>query len=581
MVLVSLTSGAHAVWQPPRTPANEPCPAALVHLIEYIRAEANLTSAKMVAAIERAGVRAVDLEPWADFDHPAEDSYGRKMIYEDGTFEAMAMSWVPGDVSAIHDHGTDMYHGCVKVFGNFEHTTYATDGVTLKMLTAEALRAGDSIAVEHGLIHQMANGDNGRYMSLHVYARPRWVAERGVTDDTRIFVPRAHRINIVNGGAFLAGPSREVRSSTPGLLADFATTVRDRMFTTKRVQRANAAGAMIEGESASALLADLFSARLSHAHLLDELAQHVTATDHHADSTWWDALHATARRWAAFDVETKAATNQRADSFADYAQMYDELIGLPCLANFMARFIADFFDKHVRDPANTKLLSIGCGTGLVEEHMIKAHGVRRDNLLGFDFSAAQVAEAQKRGLHARVGDCLEMRPELYGEHDVAFAGLNVFHYLPAERMGEAIERAASVLKVGGYFFGDFITPDHIRWYPNVMYGADKRIVSLRTPRLVEEGGKMYQQSSIVNLDFRAERVVLNDAGTHKRHLPAMLRVRQMFERAFGDDVALFDAVSLQPIAREADTCASTRYVVVARKTKECAPPSASSVAASA
>ncbi|KAG8469440.1 hypothetical protein KFE25_005895 [Diacronema lutheri] len=381
--------------------------------------------------------------------------------------------------------------------------------------------------------------------------------------------------------ASFADLAHAARGKALGPERTFATLVRDCVRAVERVKRAAAVGAPIEGEDERALLDALFRSRAWHAPLLDELRANTSASDHHGDSKWWAALHAAACNWAAFDAETKAATNQRADSFSEYAQMYDELIGLPCLENFMTRFIADFFDKHVRDPANTKLLSIGCGTGLVEEHMIKAHGVRRDNLLGFDFSAAQVAEAQKRGLHARVGDCLEMRPELYGEHDVAFAGLNVFHYLPAERMGEAIERAASVLKVGGYFFGDFITPDHIRWYPNVMYGADKRIVSLRTPRLVEEGGKMYQQSSIVNLDFRAERVVLNDAGTHKRHLPAMLRVRQMFERAFGDDVALFDAVSLQPIAREADTCASTRYVVVARKTKECAPPSASSVAASA
>lgn len=502
------------------------------------------------------------------------------MIFENGAFEAMAMSWVPGDVSAIHDHGTDMYHGCVKVFGIFEHSTYVFDGVNLRLTALHALAEGDTVVVEHGLIHQMANHE-GHHMSLHVYARPRADHTRGVTDDTRIFSPRAGRVDVVNGGAFLAGPAHAVSSSTAGLAADFASTVRDRMFTAQRVQRAAAAGAPIAGEDVVGLHAALFASNRTHAHLLAELDGALDAGGHHADSRWWSALHATARRWAAHQAEAKAA-QQRADSFADYAAMYDALIGRPCLDGFMARFIAAFFEAHVPEPAAVKMLSIGCGTGLVEEHIVQAHGVLPSNLLGFDFSAAQVAEAQKRGLRAQVGDCLEMGPELYGEHDVAFAGLNVFHYLPAERMAEAVERTASVLRPGGFFFGDFITPDHIRWYPNVMYGgADKRVVSLRTPRLVQEGGKMYQQSSIVNLDFRADRAVLNDAGTHKRHLPALLRVRQMFEEAFGEDVRLFDAVSMEPIPRDADTCASTRYVVIARKTKECAPPPPSTLAASA
>jgi SAM-dependent methyltransferase len=323
-------------------------------------------------------------------------------------------------------------------------------------------------------------------------------------------------------------------------------------------------------ERAKGASSKLFESDAWHGQLVAELDAKTSESGHHTDSAWWADLNAVARRWARAASQAERASgselqDRQRDSFASYAEMYDSVIGQPCLDSFMARFIRDFFREHVPEPERTKLLSIGCGTGLVEAHMVSQHGVRVENLLGFDLSEAQIGVARKRGLRAEVGDCLAMSPELYGEHDVAFAGLNVFHYLPGSRLAEAIGRTASVLRPGGFFIGDFICPDHIRWYPHVLFGgACRRIISLRTPRLVEASGRLFQESSIVNLDFRNERVALNDAGTHRRHLPAMLRVRQLFEGTF-EHVELFDAASMKSLPRDADTCASTRYVVVARK----------------
>jgi hypothetical protein len=118
---------------------------------------------------------------------------------------------------------------------------------------------------------------------------------------------------------------------------------------------------------------------------------------------------------------------------------------------------------------------------------------------------------------------------------------------------------------GGYFVGDFITPDHMRWYPNVMYSADKKIISLRTPRFIEEEGRIFQESEITNIDFTGQQMVVNYAGKHKRFLPPIHRIRQFFENAFKGKVILVDAYSLEPIPDWADTCKSTRYVVIAQK----------------
>ena len=57
---------------------------------------------------------------------------------------------------------------------------------------------------------------------------------------------------------------------------------------------------------------------------------------------------------------------------------------------------------------------------------------------------------------------------------------------------------------------------------------------------------------------------INYAGKHKRYLPALYRMRQLFGEHF-QEVSLYDATSLAEIPEWADSCASTRYVVVARK----------------
>ena len=190
-------------------------------------------------------------------------------------------------------------------------------------------------------------------------------------------------------------------------------------------------------------------------------------------------------------------------------------------------------------------------------------GVSYENLYGIDVSPAMVQVARQR-MQADVGDILHLDPSVR-QWDVAFSGLNVFHYLPHEQLPEAIRRTAGIIKPGGYFVGDFITPDHIRWYPNLMYSDDKKIISLRTPELVEEQGRVFQASDIINLDYSSGKLEVHYAGRHRRFLPPIHRVRQYFADAFGGPVSLYDAHSLEEIPEWADSCPSTRYVVVARK----------------
>jgi SAM-dependent methyltransferase len=195
--------------------------------------------------------------------------------------------------------------------------------------------------------------------------------------------------------------------------------------------------------------------------------------------------------------------------------------------------------------------------------MIEKLGVPYERLFGMDLSEAMVAEAQKR-IQADVGDVLTLDPSVQ-MWDMAYSGLNVFQYLDPKKLSQAIQKTANIIKPGGYFIGDFITTDHIRWYPNVIFSEDKQTISLRTPELIEEEGLMYQRSEIINIQVQGEQLRVTYAGKHKRYLPPVNRMRAYFEKAFGGKVELYDAISLKPIQEWADSCQSTRYLVIAQK----------------
>ena len=76
---------------------------------------------------------------------------------------------------------------------------------------------------------------------------------------------------------------------------------------------------------------------------------------------------------------------------------------------------------------------------------------------------------------------------------------------------------------------------------------------------------MFQRSEITNVSFRDGFMRVTYAGKHKRFLPPLHRIRSYFERYFPGGVDLYDAHSLRQIPEWADSCESTRYVVVARR----------------
>ncbi len=208
---------------------------SLWQIVHQLELERNLSPAQMARILKDAHVQPKDLLPWAVYDHPVQDSYGRKMVFKGEHFEIMAMSWRPGDFSAIHDHGHTQW-GAVQIFGPGEHATFRVKDNQLTTLSRWQVTPGDVIGVGHSLIHQMGNPTTDVFFqSLHVYGDV--INQKSVTSDARLFDLRNNTIQRVDGGVFYALPNDAIKTTEPGPIADPPTRLRNLVELIRRLRK--------------------------------------------------------------------------------------------------------------------------------------------------------------------------------------------------------------------------------------------------------------------------------------------------------------------------------------------------------
>ena len=198
-------------------------PDSLQGLIFLLSQTTHLTSERVVQYLRQAKINQADLMPWATFAHPITDCYGRQLVYDGGYFEIMVMSWMPGDVSAIHDHGQAQW-GAVQCFGQAIHTVYELSDRQLHTTAEISLLPSQIVEVNHDLIHQMSNYSQERLLSLHVYGC--YDFNDCITGDARIFDLLEGKIQHTNGGVFFCLPETEISRRGQDIEADRSTTLR-------------------------------------------------------------------------------------------------------------------------------------------------------------------------------------------------------------------------------------------------------------------------------------------------------------------------------------------------------------------
>ncbi|MDJ1173871.1 methyltransferase domain-containing protein [Roseofilum capinflatum] len=534
-------------------------PSSIQKIIDRIyQYRYHLKPALVKEVVLNAGVRTEELLPWECFVHPAEDSYGRQLMFSDRFFEIMVMSWLPGDVSAIHNHGYTQW-GAVQVFGQAEHTIFFLQDDLLTTLSRETLKSGEVVAVGNKLIHQMGNCSQEKFLSLHVYGvNDAEFSHAAITADTSIWNITEGVIEQTNGGVFFGLPKDKISSTKPAPNASYFTFLRNTVEYLYRVRKCHRLDSPMK-EVEPRLIGELFDLKYWD-DFKKELMENIDDKGHTTDTNVWKIICKELTCAAHLQNEILQINKAEEDSFFTYARVYDEVIGKQCLNNFVARYIEFFVEKYQQNLADADLISIGCGTGIMEEFILKTYGVNPQRLLGMDISPAMVKLASEK-IRAEVRDILTMDVET-DRWDISMAILNVFQYLPQTDMQKAIAKTAELTKTGGYFIGDFITPDHIRWYPNVI--TTENVISLRQPTLLEKNHNTFQQSKIINVSKQSGQLRITDEGTHIRYLPSLWKVRHIFHQYFRQ-VDIFDAITLEPLEPEDDTSPSTRYLVVAQK----------------
>lgn len=264
-------------------------PGNVERLVRSVEAEKGLTPSLAKSFLESSSVTPEDLLPWADFDHPDADSYGRKMVWDGGWFELMVMSWVDGDMAAIHDHGYTQW-GAVKLLGPAEHAIFRQSGDRLVTAERREFDSGAVVGVSHDLIHQMGNLGKDPYLTLHLYGC--YGRKSDVTADARLFELDEGVIQRTCGGVFFALPEDRIDSREPSPAADFPTKIRHKVELLKRLVKANGslgsgrfgnaresrlAGELFSGETWEEAARDLAADTGSEAPYLESLRQEMTA----------------------------------------------------------------------------------------------------------------------------------------------------------------------------------------------------------------------------------------------------------------------------------------------------------------
>ena len=534
-------------------------PFAIQDLIRSLEQETLLTPRLAQELLTRAGLKEEDLSPWADFEHSPADSYGRKLVFDGGSFEMMCMSWNPGDVSAIHDHGYTQW-GAVQVFGPAEHAVFLVQDGEVTTLSRAPVKPGTVLPVGHQLVHQMGNPSPTQFLTFHLYGCEG--RNGGITADARIYDLCAGEVQRTDGGVFFSLPENRIKRREPGPRPDFMTWLRNMTDHIQRLERIQRAGPNLPRlEETRSRLIEQMTALENWDRLVHDLKPRVHEdTGHMLDMGFWHLLRQELTAAARLQKQLFVPEDS-GDPFFTYAELYDDVVGLPCLEEFIAPYLRFMVEHYHLNLPEARLLSMGCGTGLVEDYLVRELGLSPDRLLGIDKSEAMVQVASRR-ITARSEDILALEAQ---EWDLTYCGLNVFQYLTPDQCHEAVRVAGRITRPGGLFFGDFITPDHIREYPHVVTSKSGQVISLRHPELVEQGNFTFQESEILNVSRRNGRMHITHEGKHLRFLPPVWRLRQKFEEAFRGPVDLYDAVTLEPLGPRADTCPSTRYLLVARK----------------
>jgi len=185
-------------------------PKSLQQLISALQHESNIDNAIVADLVSANPLSNKEIAPFVSFGHKENESYGRQLIYDNGNFKILLMSWKKGDFTAIHNHGYTEW-GCVYFFGEATHRLYEND--KLKLLQKNNFHTGEVASICGDLTHMMGNASSEDFTTLHIYGSN--TRNHDVSENARVYVPEERKVVTTMGSAYLHMDKQLVLSENP------------------------------------------------------------------------------------------------------------------------------------------------------------------------------------------------------------------------------------------------------------------------------------------------------------------------------------------------------------------------------
>lgn len=126
---------------------------------------------KLVGALQR-----VDM-PWAKLAEHIRYSptgYGRIRLYRDAVWEMLLLSWLPGQQTPIHDHGSSWGATLILAGALVEERFRFNGHQGLDRFQERTAQPSEVLVETLDVIHRLSNRSKAPALSLHLYTQPLW-----------------------------------------------------------------------------------------------------------------------------------------------------------------------------------------------------------------------------------------------------------------------------------------------------------------------------------------------------------------------------------------------------------------------
>jgi len=175
-------------------------PDSIKNIIDALEKTRNPDNRALNEIVAHSGVAEKDFSSFRNFAYSANESYGRRLLFDSNRFKILLMSWRKNDFTSIHNHGATEW-GCVYFMGKATHRIYENENAMLKMKRKDYFEPGQIADVCGDFIHIMGNSGNKDFLTLHIYgSNDNQTIDNALVE---VYAPEHGKLYITNGEAYL------------------------------------------------------------------------------------------------------------------------------------------------------------------------------------------------------------------------------------------------------------------------------------------------------------------------------------------------------------------------------------------